>query len=444
MSYNPPIIEMDPSFSAETTVLETPASRRFDLSLFWLLCALLIFGPLAFGATEPWSVTILRCGAVVLLLLWCFRQVTTRVAILQPNRLFLPMALFAAVVVFQIMDHATTYEHSSVVEAMNYVTYAILILVSTQIFFYGQRLRLFAEVLTWFGLAVSMFAILQSLSSNGMLYWVRAPRYSSSIYGPYANRNHYAGLMEMLVPFALAICFSRRASSGKKLAAGFGALLMCASIFLSASRGGTAAFVAEIIFLGVINASLRKKRVPGWKTFLLFISMATFLVWIDVSPALMRWTSMEGDLQTGRAAIVHDSWRMFLQKPIAGWGLGAFSYVYPQFRSFYTDYFINQAHNDYVQILVETGIIGAAAMIWFIFALYRDSLRKLAVAAKRQSLDGGSNYRLAALTGCTGILVHSFVDFNLHIPANAALFFVLCAVACWGAPRVPDPVSPSE
>jgi O-antigen ligase len=245
--------------------------------------------------------------------------------------------------------------------------------------------------------------------------------------------------MEMLVPFALAICFSRRAGAGKKLAAGFAALLMAASIFLSGSRGGAAAFVAEMIFLGVMNASLRKRKMPGWKAALLFASLAAFLVWIDVSPVLTRWTAIEGDLQAGRAAIAHDCWRMFLQKPFLGWGLGAFPYIYPQFRSFYTDYFINQAHNDFLQVLVETGTLGASAMVWFIVALYRDSLRRLSIRRGRSELDFGSATRLAALTSCTGLLVHSLVDFNLHIPANATMFYCLCALACWGrAAEIPE------
>jgi O-antigen ligase len=323
---------------------------------------------------------------------------------------------------------------------MAYLTYAILLFVGVQLFYYGQKLRLFSEIMTWFGLSVALFAILQSITSNGMLYWLRTPRYSSSIYGPYVNRNHYAGLMEMLAPFALAICLSRRAGAGKKLAAGFALLLMSASVFLSQSRGGAAALLVEMIFFTVIHSSIRRRTIPGWKTVVLFVSLAALLLWLDVSPTLTRWTRMEGDLQTGRLSILQDGWRMFLQKPVLGWGLGGFPYVYPQFRSFYTDYFINQAHNDYLQILVETGALGAMAMFWFLVALYRDSLGKLRRGRERTPIDSAGTVRVAALTACTGLLAHSFVDFNLHIPANAALFFTLCAVASWGEsrPAVPN------
>jgi O-antigen ligase len=116
---------------------------------------------------------------------------------------------------------------------------------------------------------------------------------------------------------------------------------------------------------------------------------------------------------------------MFSRRPFLGWGLGSFAFVYPQFRSFYTDYLVNEAHNDFLQVLVETGLAGAVAMLWFIVALYRNSLRRI----RGSRFDLYNAVRLGAITGCTGLLVHSFVDFNLHIPANAAIFYVLCVVA---------------
>jgi O-antigen ligase len=115
---------------------------------------------------------------------------------------------------------------------------------------------------------------------------------------------------------------------------------------------------------------------------------------------------------------------MFGRKPVLGWGLGTFTTVYPQFRSFYTTLFVNAAHNDYIQALVETGIVGFAAILWFLIAVYREGLRNLESWSRNWSRTLG----LASLIGCTGILVHSAVDFNLQIPANACVFYFLAAV----------------
>ena len=86
---------------------------------------------------------------------------------------------------------------------------------------------------------------------------------------------------------------------------------------------------------------------------------------------------------------------------------------------------MNAAHNDYVQVLTETGLVGFLIVIWFIVSVYRSGLRGLS----RWNDNWNQVLRLAALVGCTGILVHSFADFNLQIPANALFFYFLCAVA---------------
>jgi O-antigen ligase len=116
---------------------------------------------------------------------------------------------------------------------------------------------------------------------------------------------------------------------------------------------------------------------------------------------------------------------MFWHRPVLGWGLGTFPTVYPAYRSFYTNLFVNEAHNDYAQLLVETGLLGFALMLWFVIVLYRRGLP----TSRRWEFKWDGAVSVAALLGCTGILLHSFVDFNLQIPANAALFYVLCALA---------------
>ena len=120
-----------------------------------------------------------------------------------------------------------------------------------------------------------------------------------------------------------------------------------------------------------------------------------------------------------------DGLRMFLKKPVMGWGMGSFPVVYPQFRSFYTNFFVNEAHNDYLQLLVEMGLLGFATMIWFVIVVYRRAFHKIA----EWTSDVSGAVALACILGFTGILIHSALDFNLQIPANAALFYVFCTVA---------------
>ncbi|MGB2605477.1 MAG: hypothetical protein WBC78_17895, partial [Candidatus Sulfotelmatobacter sp.] len=104
---------------------------------------------------------------------------------------------------------------------------------------------------------------------------------------------------------------------------------------------------------------------------------------------------------------------------------GAFPVVYPQFRSFYTNFFVNEAHNDYLQLLVEMGALGFATMLWFLVIVYTRAIKK--IGNWSEEISGA--VALACLLGLSGILVHSLIDFNLQIPANASLFYVLCTIA---------------
>ena len=142
--------------------------------------------------------------------------------------------------------------------------------------------------------------------------------------------------------------------------------------------------------------------------------------------AFARSASKHSELANDiRLKINRDALHMFAQRPILGWGLGTFETVYPQFRSFYTDLLVDKAHNDYAQLLAETGLLGFALMIWFLVSAIRPAVPKI----RNWPSDINGAIALVALIGISGILVHSFVDFNLEIPANALLFYVLCAVA---------------
>jgi O-antigen ligase len=160
------------------------------------------------------------------------------------------------------------------------------------------------------------------------------------------------------------------------------------------------------------------------------VVLVSLLTWLGGKELTTRVSSISTETRTElsggmRLSIDRDTFRMFRNKPVLGWGLGAFPTVYPQFRTFYTNFFVNAAHNDYLQLLSEMGVLGFATMVWFLVELYRHALRKIGNWMSEVS----GAVTLACTLGLTGILVHSLLDFNLQIPANAALFYVLCTIA---------------
>jgi O-antigen ligase len=393
---------------------------------------LLLFGPLAFGAVSPFPIFVLEAGAAALFLLWIVRQVNSGEIAISWNPLFAPMIAFLFVIALQLATKHTGYRYATYSDAMLYIAYGLLCFVIVQTLRRTSHLRHVAIAVSAFGFAVALFALLQSASSQDKLYWLIKPHNGGWVYGPYVNHNHYAGLMEMLIPVPLVIAFSHFAhGTGKRLAI-IAAAIMSATLFLSGSRGGMIAFLVELAILALFLVRERSKSKfrMTWMFILFPIIMVCLLAWLGGSELANRVTSINTETRTEisggvRMQIARDGLRMFKQKPLLGYGLDTFPEIYPEFRSFYTDIWINEAHDDYLQLLIETGALGFCVMLWFLCTMYSHAAKKL--AGWPSNLNG--TLALAAMLGCTGILVHSFVDFNLHIPANAAIFYTLCALA---------------
>ena len=118
----------------------------------------------------------------------------------------------------------------------------------------------FVWFLLFFGFGVSLFAILQHFTFNGKLYWVRELRYGGIPFGPYVNRNHFAGLTELLIPLGVAIWILRGERRDQLPLVTLFTLLPIGALFLSASRGGIMSFFAEMGFLAILIILRRRER----------------------------------------------------------------------------------------------------------------------------------------------------------------------------------------
>jgi O-antigen ligase len=386
------------------------------------LCSLLIFAVLAFGAVDEWSTFAFEAGAATLFLVWAGAQFVARQVKLSKNPLYLPMFLFFGLILAQIAFRRSAYGYVTEYEALQYVAYGIELLIAAECVNEEDARKRFALVMTVFGALYAFFALAQELTSNGKIFWLYAPRFHGSIYGSYVNHDHYAGLMEMLVPIPFVLTMGHLLKGGKRVLVGFCAVLMASTIFLSGSRGGMIAFVLEMVLFAALTFANKRSPRAALGSVAVCVPILVLLTFLGKWQVLGRL----GDLDPGiRLDITKDSLRMFSHRPIWGWGLGTFPTVYPSYRSFYTNLFVNEAHNDYAQLLVETGLLGFSLMLWFLVRVYQHGLP----TSRRWEFKWDGALSLAALLGCTGILVHSFVDFNLQIPANAALFYVLCVLA---------------
>jgi O-antigen ligase len=323
-----------------------------------------------------------------------------------------------------------------------------LVLLAADAAFFFLAVQLFSgdgsEALRAFGLSVlilagslGLFAILQFVSGVRQIYGlVDTP--GNLVYGPYVNHNHFAGLMEMLIPVAVLYI------AGRQRRFSFGALALLvsvatiavASLLLSGSRGGLLALAAEIVIaasaLFAWGTRATERRRLAMAAAAAILAGAMLITWVDpdwiakrlgsVAYAEDPWAEWAGF----RKNLTLDSLRMWRAHPLLGVGLGNFEIAYPHYQSFPSDLWMDHAHDDYVEALAETGLVGALLILWALALFLRLAFTDW---GHRLRSDGGW-IRLGAALGCCGLLVHSFLDFNLHIPANAAWFAVLAGLAC--------------
>jgi O-antigen ligase len=399
------------------------------------ICVLVAFAVLAHGAVEPWSEAVLEIGAAVLLLVWAWKALTISELKLVWNPLLWPLLGFWLVVAIQLAIGITVVPFLTRIELLKYSALLALFFLCVQSYRTRAHWRNFVWFLLSLGFAVSLFAILQHFTFNGKLYWVREIQYGGIPFGPYVNRNHFAGLVELLIPPGLAIQILGAERRDQLPLVTLFTLLPIGALFLSASRGGIISFVAEVAFLTIlIVARRREKKVLGAAA--LVLTLGVILVsWLGIGAALDRFATYK-KLETSegrRVEMLHDSLRIFQDHRILGTGLGTLQEVFPLYETAYDGLVVNHSHNDYAEALAETGVIGGLCGLIFLVSLFWMAWKILNVEGDPRSFA----YHAGALVACLGLLVHAGVDFNFHIPSNALIFLLQSALATSTFPALP-------
>ena len=420
-----------------------------------IVCGLLIaivFTALALGTVESWSLAIFELIIVALLALWAIKVVLDRGVNIRLPQLVLPLFALLGLgliqsVSFRAADGRRIGLSLDIEATRGTVTVLFFLLASFIIavhFFNNRgRLRTMANFLAIYGLALAMFSLIQYFTWNGKFYWIRPNTTSIGSFGPFVNRNNFAGYMEMLIPIPVALITTRAVRSELRLFYAFSAALMGLALVISLSRGGMIALAAEMIFIAVWSSKARGRNAAhgiagNSKRFALLkktgavgaISLAILagIIWIGPDKIVGRIAN-SGDkgetFYTNRGWIWRDTLSMIAANPILGVGLGAYETAYPIYSHSDGSLRVEFAHNDYLQILADGGILGGVIAVAFLVMVARAFSRGLNAPdplVRGIALGGGA--------GIFALLVHSMLDFNLQIPSNALLFlFLLAAVA---------------
>jgi O-antigen ligase len=407
------------------------------------LVATLTLATLAFGAVQAWSWGLMTVLAAATLLLWAWAAAGRGLVRIAWTPLYVPAAVFLLVGFVQFAGHFTADLAATRESLVKLVADLLIFFLACQLWVSASPagFRRLGVAVTLLACGLAFFSTLQFFASPGMLYGVVRPRWGGWIFGPYVNHNHYAGLMEMLIPVALGYVISQRPrreirarSVVVRALRPLAILVAVASVLLSGSRGGMIALGVEaalfVLVAGRYLPEARRRRLAVAGIAGVAASAALFL-WLDPGQISRRLGAV-ADLSRApeatlgeRRELARDALHIFRAHPWTGAGLGSFATVYPRYRSFASDLEWDHAHNDYAEALAETGVAGGVAIVVALALFVALAFQNLGGRLKYGERGGGW-IRLGAAIGCCGLLVHSLGDFNLHIPANAA-WFAFCA-----------------
>lgn len=416
---------------------------------------MIVITTLAFGTVHYWALAFFAATAAGLVCLWCLDGLTLRSVQLSRNALQLPLLGLIILGLIQLLPLRSAAENGGLQLSLsralsldpNSTRLVLVQLVSLLIFFSAtliftdspRRLRALTRTIIIFGFLLAMFGLTQSLTTNGArVYWFRQLTQSTA-FGPFINRHHFAGYMELVIALPLGLLFSGALEPYKRPLYAFAVLLMAVALIMTNSRGGLISLVAEILFVIVIAGPSMGHREQSrtsflMRTALMRVAMALGLGIILFFSALaiggsgvfgrLLGTVNSADPTTGRAHFWNVTLDVIKNHPILGSGLGSFSVIYTRYDSGNGLYRLEQAHNDYLQTLADGGIVGGLLGLSFLIILFgRGFARRNTDDKFRRGVATG------ALAGCFAVLVHSAFDFTLHTTANALLFLVLAAMA---------------
>jgi O-antigen ligase len=412
---------------------------RLDRSIFIGLIVALAFAVLAHGAVEAWSVAIFELIITVLVALWAVKMALER-----RFHMVIPPAAIPLVLLITLGLLEIALDLSMDVEATRGAVVVLLFLLVS--FIIGanflarrERLRAFANFLIIFGFLVAVFALIQDFTWDGRFYWLRPSRYKG--FGPYVNRNHFAGLMEMIIPLPVALLVTGNVKPGKRMLYGFAAAVMGVAVVVSLSRGGSVGLVVAMMFIAFVSNHLlqKRKQVARHRRWLseagavmvIAIAILVGIFWIGAEPVINRAADTIEEISGrelaadpySRHGLWRDTWAIFRANPILGAGLGAYKTVYPIYASSNGAYVVDYAHNDYLQVLADGGAIGGVLALCFILIVFRTFA--LALRSHDRLLVG---LAIGSGASCFALFVHSLFDFNLQLPSNALLFLLHAAV----------------
>jgi O-antigen ligase len=425
--------------------VQPPAYTAMEATLFLLTVVVLIRQTSEGKIDLPLPLWILPF--LCLVLLQTIPLPVRIVSWLSPNRLFLGVhdALAPGATHWATLS---LYPHDTLLGFFKLGAYLAAFVLAAYAFEAREGKNVLAPALIVLGSLEAAYGIVQYLTGYQKIFGFTKQFYIEDATGTYINHNHFAGFLGLVIPFAAMMVFynlqsrsahgvperrGRRAGryslllNPRILFYTFLVVLLLIAVVFSRSRMGIFSVLASLILMALLGQLGGGRRAWMVITLLVIAGSMTYALWIGLGPVIGRFGALTpASLEDpyGRAVMWKQASGVIRDYPAVGTGLGTFAVAFRRYQTTSLDLFIDHAHNDYLEVTTDTGILGAGLLFIPIMALLVKMI--LACAGAR------SAYRRSVLLACIGgtaaLLIHSVADFNLQIPANALLFAVVLGI----------------
>ncbi|MRI34274.1 hypothetical protein EOPP23_14880 [Endozoicomonas sp. OPT23] len=427
----------------------------YNKSLFWLLLLVLAWLPLPYGSNTLWSKGLLIVLVQAISVLWLlgfalgkcqltpvFRKSTIPLVLLFSLSIWVFIqgddlaGILPASLVFDVFATRLSFWLT-----LSYsLLFALVLLLVTN----SKRLKLLGWAFVISGTFQAVFGVLSTLSGVETLLFSPKETYFGVATGTYVNRNSFAGCMEMTLAMGMGLLIAqlndKKAASwsewlletlktlmSSKVLLRSALAIMVIGLVVSKSRMGNTAFFSSLMLTGLLYVVLRKKLTRSMVIlFVSLIAIDTLIVsqWFGLEKVVNRLEQTSLQKET-RPNVAEVTLQAIPEHAVTGTGVGSYYTVLPQHHDGSWRGFYDLAHNDFLQFALEFGVPAFALLVllvlmsaWMAIATMRKRNNRLFIGMA-----------FSSFMGVSAIMIHSSVDFNLQIPANAAYFVCLLAMA---------------
>ncbi len=432
------IRQKNAQFHIQHTTFDKQATI-YDRLIEFCIISLIIFTPLTYGAVLPWPIAVFEVISALMFLFWIFKMLSNGKLEFIRNPLtpfiFLfifyislqffstPLTPHSSLVTLSVSDvwsPGSVYPWATKTELLKVIAYVIIFIVTLNTIKTRQQINRMLSIIIAVGFVMGIFFIMRYLGA-------KAPQ-------GFINRDHYSAYLGMIIPLALGFLFvisittDRYSQTAKRALLFFCVIVMSTALFFTMSRGGMLSFISALLFMAFLVWRRKSIRGRGWILSAVGIFVILTIMWFGAAPVIERILSIKTEIASryigGRLSIWQGTADIIKDYPVFGTGLGTFNYIFPKYEPAIIKVHFAYAHNDFLELIAETGIIGFAvfaafglvAVVW----LFRRFLKRYDPYV--------TGISIGILGSLASIFVHSFTDFSLKIPANAILLAIILAL----------------